>query len=150
MNTHAREKRADPANLSSHPRASPGKNDSFRSHRLNNLSLLSSKVISPYCEVFSFIFSYGFKVLTLAVSLGRIITINTLVKFRNQDTSSVFRKMSNANRIRAVGTPANQLAPAATAHRPRVPCGRRAGQAVLRDWVCVSVDARAPPRAVEL
>lgn len=132
-------RRADPAVLSSHPRASPGKSDSFRSHRLNNLSLLSSKV---------HIFPIDSKSRHLRVNLGKIITIITLVKFRNQDTNCrVLRKMTNANIIRTVGTAANQLVPAATAHKARVPYpGRAGGASGSRDWVCVSVGARASSR----
>lgn len=87
----------------------------------------------------------------MRVNLSKIITVITLVKFRNKDTNYLkLRKMTNANNIRTVDTPANQLAPAATVHKPWVPLPGAGGARDSRDWIRVSVGARAPPRAVEL
>lgn len=49
-----------------------------------------------------------------------MITIINLANFKNQDCS-VLRQNDECEHFSTVGTPANQLALAATAHLPRVP-----------------------------
>lgn len=74
-----------------------------------------------YSEVCGFMLSYRLK-LIFGVNLGKMNTIIDHVKFNNLDTSyRVLRKMTNANLIRRVRTPANELTPAAMAHSLRSP-----------------------------